>query len=371
MKVLITGGGTGGHVTPALAIAENIKQNERGSEIAFVGTKNGIENRLVSAEGYKMYHVKVKGIRRSLSPSNISALFYALKSPIDAKKIINEFAPDVVIGTGGYVCWPILKAAAKLKIPTMVHESNAIPGLAVKMLQGNIDSILTNFEQTKNLIDAKEKVICVGNPTKNAFSRYTKEAARNEVDVPNNIKKVIVSFGGSLGAERVNDAMLEVMRSVAEEPDIMHIHATGRREYDEFISRVRGAGLSDCKNIKVFDFIYNMPAYISAADLVISRAGAITISELALSKKPCVLIPSPNVVDNHQYKNAKLLSDAHAAIMLEERNIIDGTASKLVLDLLADGEMLTTLSKNISKFARADANELIFKEIKRIQKARK
>ena len=364
MRVLITGGGTGGHVTPALAIAENIKQNEKEFEIAFVGTKNGIENRLVGAEGYKIYHVKVKGIRRSLSPANIVALFYAVKSPHDAKKIIKEFKPDVVIGTGGYVCWPILKAASKMHIPTMVHESNAIPGLAVKMLQNHVNCILTNFEQTKDLLEQKHKVVCVGNPTKSAFLGYNTESARKAANIPDNIKKVIVSCGGSLGAERVNEAMLEVMRSVAERPDVMHIHATGKCGYDEFMEKAKHAGITECNNIRIFDFIDNMPIYISAADLVVSRAGAITVSELALAKKPAVLIPSPNVVDNHQFKNAKLLADAKAAVMLEERNIIEGTAEKLVLDMLEDDILLKTLSSNIAQFAREDANRLILHEIR-------
>ena len=192
MRVLLTGGGTGGHVNPALAIADIIKKNQPDSEIAFVGTKNGIENKLVGKEGYKMYHIEIQGIRRSLSLSNIKTAYYVMVSPHRAKKIIKEFKPDIVIGTGGYVCWPTLRAAASMGLPTMVHESNALPGVAVKQLQGKIDKILTNFEATAELLTAKEKIVNVGNPLRNKYGRLTREQARRELGIPEDIKFLIL-----------------------------------------------------------------------------------------------------------------------------------------------------------------------------------
>lgn len=369
MRVLITGGGTGGHVNPALAIANTIKQNDPDAVIAYVGTKRGIENKLVPKAGYSMYYVDVKGIKRSLSPSNIKAAYLALTSPIKAKKIIREFKPDIVVGTGGYVSWPVVKAASQMGIPTALHESNAIAGVAVKMLQKSVDRIYLNFEKTgESLSCDRAKLMKVGNPILGGFSSMTREEARKKLGIPDKYKYVILSYAGSMGAEKVNDAVLCLMREfTAKHPEVYHIHATGSIELELCTSQFKEMGLDKCENIELCEYIYDMPVRMAAADITINRAGAMTISELAATGKCSIFIPSPNVAENHQYKNAKVLSDAGAAALFEEKDLVDG-AKPLVEEvekLLSDGgeKLRAERSEKIRQFAVSDANKLIYNDL--------
>ena len=369
MRVLITGGGTGGHVNPALAIANTIKQNDPDAVIAYVGTKRGIENKLVPKAGYPMYYVDVKGIKRSLSPSNIKAAYLALISPIKAKKIIREFKPDIVVGTGGYVSWPVVKAASQMGIPTALHESNAIAGVAVKMLQKSVDRIYLNFEKTgESLSCDRAKLMKVGNPILGGFSSMTREEARKKLGIPDKYKYVILSYAGSMGAEKVNDAVLCLMREfTAKHPEVYHIHATGSIELELCTSQFKEMGLDKCENIELCEYIYDMPVRMAAADITINRAGAMTISELAATGKCSIFIPSPNVAENHQYKNAKVLSDAGAAALFEEKELTDGAKPLIeeVEKLLSDGgeKLRAERSEKIRQFAVSDANKLIYNDL--------
>lgn len=369
MRVLITGGGTGGHVNPALAIANTIKQNDHDAVIAYVGTKRGIENKLVPKAGYPMYYVDVKGIKRSLSPSNIKAAYLALTSPIKAKKIIREFKPDIVVGTGGYVSWPVVKAASQMGIPTALHESNAIAGVAVKMLQKSVDRIYLNFEKTgESLSCDRAKLMKVGNPILGGFSSMTREEARKKLGIPDKYKYVILSYAGSMGAEKVNDAVLCLMREfTAKHPEVYHIHATGSIELELCTSQFKEMGLDKCENIELCEYIYDMPVRMAAADITINRAGAMTISELAATGKCSIFIPSPNVAENHQYKNAKVLSDAGAAALFEEKDLVDGAKPLIeeVEKLLSDegDELRAERSEKIRQFAVSDANKLIYNDL--------
>lgn len=364
MRVLMTGGGTGGHVNPAIAIAEIIKINCPDSEIAFVGTESGIENKLVPKAGYKLYHVNIQGIRRSLSLSNLKTAYLVLTSPSKAKKVIKEFKPDIVIGTGGYVCWPLLKAAASMGIPTAVHESNAVCGVAVKQLKDKVDVIMTNFEATAQNLKAKAKVCCVGNPISCDFGRYTKEEARKALSVPDEIKTVILSYGGSLGSEKLNLACVDMMKEYsANDNSVMHFHATGRIGADAAKARFEEYGLGESRNIVMSDYIYDMPRLMAAADIVICRAGAMTLSEIASMGKSAVIIPSPNVTDNHQYKNAKVLCDADAAVMFEEKDFSVRSLSETVRELALNADRRRKMEENIKAFARKDTGKLIYGEI--------
>ncbi|MDD6095056.1 MAG: UDP-N-acetylglucosamine--N-acetylmuramyl-(pentapeptide) pyrophosphoryl-undecaprenol N-acetylglucosamine transferase, partial [Clostridia bacterium] len=319
MRVLMTGGGTGGHVNPALAIANTIKENEPESEIAFVGTPRGIENKLVPAAGYKLYHVDVMGIRRSLSPKNIKAAYLALTSPVKAKKIIKEFKPDIVIGTGGYVSWPVVKAAADMGIPTALHESNAVAGMTVKMLSSRVDRIYLNFEKAGEGLSVPEKILHVGCPLLSKFSNISKAEARAKLGIPESVKCYVLSFGGSLGAEKVNDAVFTLMQNyTGGREGVFHTHATGTIEKDIARGWFTERGLDKYDNIKLVEYIYDMPYRMAAADIVICRAGALTVSELALDGKCAVFIPSPNVTDDQQYKNARVLEEASASVIIRE-----------------------------------------------------
>lgn len=377
MRVLITGGGTGGHVNPALAIANTIKQNDPDAVIAYVGTKKGIENKLVPKAGYPMYYVDVKGIKRSFSPSNIKAAYLALTSPIKAKKIIREFKPDLVVGTGGYVSWPVVKAASQMGIPTALHESNAIAGVAVKMLRNAVDRIYLNFEKTGESLDCdKSKLMKVGNPILGGFSSMTREKARKKLGIDDKYKYVILSYAGSMGAEKVNDAVLCLMREfTAKHPEVYHIHATGSIELELCTSQFKEMGLDKYENIELCEYIYDMPVRMAAADITINRAGAMTISELASTGKCSVFIPSPNVAENHQYKNAKVLADAGAAVLFEEKELTDG-AKPLIAEveklLSDDGEKIRAeRQEKIRQFAVSDANKLIFNDLCELVKNKK
>ena len=364
MRVLMTGGGTGGHVNPALAIAEIIKANEPDSEIAFVGTSKGIENTLVPKAGYKLYHVDIQGIKRSLSLSNLKTAYLVLTSPHEAKKIIKEFRPDIVIGTGAYVCWPLLYAAASMNIPTMIHESNAIPGFAVRQLKNKVDVIMTNFESTMRSMKCKAKTVQVGNPISIEYGKYTRAEARKMLGIPDDIKTVVLSLGGSLGAKTVNDEMLKLMLELtSKRSDVMHFHSFGRdnRQYVE--KKFAEMGLEGKKNLALFAYIYNMPVMMAAADIIICRAGAMTISEVAAMKRAAVIVPSPNVTEDHQYKNAKQLADADAAIVFRESELTDTAMADAVNALINDPARRDAMGENIFKFATTDVRERIYFEI--------
>ncbi len=366
MKVLMTGGGTGGHVNPAIAIADSIRINQPEAQIAFVGTSRGIENKLVPKAGYELYHVEVQGFKRRLTPYNIKSAWLAFTSPIKAKKLLREWKPDLVVGTGGYVSWPLLKAAAAMKIPTAVHESNAIPGVTVRMLARYVDRIYVNFDATADALGEayREKIRKVGNPLKAEFASLDYKSARQELGITGKYEKLLLSCGGSMGAERVNDEVLALMRDYsARHPEILHVHATGAIEYEAAKAKFAEYGLEKCENIRLLEYIYDMPLQMAAADVVINRAGAMTLSELAAFGKCCVLIPSPNVTDNHQYKNAKVLADADAAALLEERELTDGKLTQVVGGLLEDDTLRRRRAENLKKFALPEANRTIYSDL--------
>lgn len=360
MRVLISGGGTGGHINPALAIARMLKEKYSDSVIEYVGTDKGLETKLIPREGYKLHTVKVRGFSRSLNPVNIDAAIKAVTSVWEAKKIIKEFKPDIVIGTGGYVCWPVLKAAAKMKIPTAVHEQNAVIGMTVKMLSKYVDKVMISFQESANSFDCQEKIVLTGNPINSDMLNISSTDAKAKLGLDDKTP-VILSYGGSLGAMMINKTMLEVIENFSEKNNIYHIHATGRGEWQQIKEKLVASGYSDNDDnvtkgkITVREYIYNMPTLLAAADIVICRAGAMTISELSAMGKAAVIIPSPNVTNNHQYKNAAVLEKAGAAILIEEKDL-NAQKMKDVLDnLIKDSQKLEKLQSNIRNFAVLDS----------------
>ncbi len=369
MRVLMTGGGTGGHVNPALAIANTIKMNDPTAVIEYVGTKKGIENKLVPKAGYPIHYVEIQGFRRKLSPANLKAAYLAVTSPRKARSIIEELKPDIVVGTGGYVSWPVVKAAADMGIPTALHESNAIAGVAVKMLQKYVDRIYLNFEKTGDTLTCeREKLMKVGNPVMTGFASISREEARAKLGIDDKYKYIILSYAGSMGAEKVNDAVLCLMREyTSKHPEVYHIHATGAIEHELMTSQFKEMGLDKFENIELCEYIYDMPLKMAAADLTINRAGAMTVSELAITGKAAIFIPSPNVAENHQYKNAKVLYDAGAAGLFEEKELTDGAKPLIakVEELLSDEGIAIRreMSENIRQFAVVDSNKLIYNDL--------
>ncbi len=364
MKILLAGGGTAGHINPAIAIANTVKEHEKNAEIAFIGTKKGMENHLVAKAGYPIHHIEMRGLRRSLSPANLVTAYYVLTAPSKARKLLREFRPDVVVGTGGYLCWPLLHAAAKMGIPTAVHESNAIPGKAVMMLEKEVDRIYLNFEGTAEYFTAKEKLLHVGNPLISPPKEIRSDGLYEALGVPQGTKKVLLSFGGSLGARRINEEILSLMQNYTRQhKEIYHVHATGKNGYADFAAKAATLGLDTCENLRISEYIYDMPLWERIADLVICRAGAMTVSEMALLGKACILIPSPNVVNNHQFENAKRLADAGAAVLLEEKNLHEDVLQTSVKTLLEQEAEAKRMQAAVKAFANPNAKEDIYKDL--------
>lgn len=367
MRVLITGGGTAGHVNPALAIADAILARESDAVIEYVGTQKGIEGRLVKRRGMTLHPIEVYGLRRSLSPYNIKALAKAISAKKRCKAIIRDFKPDVVIGTGGYVCWPLISAASSLGIPTVLHEANAEPGFAIKTLQKKTDLILVNFENTKEwLKKAKNRVVRVGMPVNAEFySRSKKRSVAQIQGIEKDEEFRILSFGGSLGARQLNLAVLELMKTyIKDKPYIKIEHSCGAREFDFIKREFEAAGLSDCQNIVLADYIYDMPEKMARADLVIARSGASTLAELVAAGKASVLIPSPNVTGDQQRKNARELCNKNAAIYVEDQDA-QAVLTKTVADLIEEKDRATLrrMQTEVKAFAVENCDEMIYQAV--------
>lgn len=362
MKVVMTGGGTAGHVNPALGIASIIKRNIPGAEIEFIGTKDRLEATLVPKAGYPIHFIEVYGLRRSLSPKNIKTAWKTLTSVIASKKLLKKIKPDLVVGTGGYVCFPVCYAASKLGIPMALHEANAEPGFAVKMLKNRADIVFVNFaEAGKFLNGAKCKVIHSGMPIDHGFTSIDRNDARQSVKLTDCEKYSILSFGGSLGAAHINNAVLDFMQNyLTKHPKIGFTHAAGGRGYPEMKKRFEELGLDKYPNISLKEYIYDMPTRMVAADLVICRSGAATLSELCAVGAPSVLVPSPNVTNDQQYKNAKVLEDRGAALVIRDAELDGERLTSAVDSLLSDAEKLDRMRASALEMAVRDTDKTIY-----------
>lgn len=358
MRIVMCGGGTGGHVNPAISIADTIKKRFPDARISFIGTEKGIEHILVPKAGYDISFVKVRGFKRSLSLKNIDAAVKAVTSVMRAKKLLKEANPDLVIGTGGYVSWPTVKAASKLGIPTLIHEQNAYPGMTTKMLSKFADKVCISFEESRKFFDepVREKLILTGNPVKP--NEITRAQARKQLGLKDE-QVYILSYGGSLGAEKVNEFCFDLMGYVKEHKELYHTHAIGRGGYEKYSAIAREKGYDKAENIEILEYIYDMPLRQAAADIIVCRAGAITLAELACMEKTSILIPSPNVTDDHQYKNALVLANACAAVVMRESEVTGEKLIAQVASLAGDKNKRAVAEANIRKFARPNAVEEI------------
>ncbi len=371
MRVLVSGGGTGGHINPALAIADKIKKENPDSIIEYVGTQKGLESSLVPKAGYKIHFIKVRGFKRKLTLENFDAAIKAVTSVVAAKKIIKSFKPDVVIGTGGYVSWPVLKAASKMGIPTLIHEQNAFPGVTTRMLSKYVDTVMISFEESAKYLDgAKDKLRLVGNPVSDKMLEAKKDISREKLGISKN-EKVLLSCGGSLGARPLNEAVFELIKDYSLPNNVMHIHATGKAGWEVQSAAFKDLGFEvtgedELKkgNVIVRKYIYNMHEVLSASDVLICRAGAMTLSENAALAKASVIIPSPYVTNNHQYKNAKVLLDKNAALMIEEKDLNKEILIQNVSKLMDDDEFRQDVENNIRKCAIVDSLDRIYELVK-------
>lgn len=359
MRYIISGGGTGGHINPGLAIAKEIKAHEPDAEILFVGTENGLEGKLVPREGFNIKFIEVKGFKRKLSVDTFKTFGKLLKSFGSIKRILKEFKPDAVIGTGGYVCGPVVFSAALKKIPTVIHEQNAFPGVTNKILSRYVDEVAISFEESRSRFKGKAKITLTGNPIRNELFLLDKDNAREKLDLPKDMPMVVV-FGGSLGAEHINDCVRDMINNHGKEITYRLILATGMKHYDKLMSEIKEP-LTE--NIQIVPYIYNMGEILVAADLAVTRGGAITVSELSALGVPSILIPSPYVAENHQEFNARALENKGAAVVILQNQltseILFGQIKKLIKDKELRGKMACGAKKNAIRNASSSIYALI------------
>ncbi|MGN0174472.1 MAG: undecaprenyldiphospho-muramoylpentapeptide beta-N-acetylglucosaminyltransferase [Acutalibacteraceae bacterium] len=363
MNIVFVAGGTGGHINPALAIAGTIKEKYPDTKISFIGNRRGMEATLVPKAGYKFYPIDVAGFQRKLSLNNIKrnavAVYRMFKSTVQAEKILEILKPDIVVGTGGYTCGPVLRKAAKMGIKTATHEQNAFPGVTTKTLCKYVDEVMVAMpEAIKRLPDNRTYTV-TGNPVRQSIVDTTREEARKKLGLDS--RPMILSLGGSLGARAINEAVADVLAWHANDKKYYHFHAIGKYGVDWMPDLIRSKGVQfeNLDNLRISEYIYDMDLCMSAADLVINRAGASTISELQVKGMPSILIPSPNVAENHQYYNAKTLSDKGAAILIEEKDLTGDVLINAIKSIIDDKEKLKQMSENAKKTAVFDANERI------------
>ena len=370
MKVLLAGGGTAGHINPAIAIAGYIKQMEPDAEFLFVGNRDGMEQRLVKQAGFPIKSVVITGFKRSLSPKNtvhnIKTVFYSFDSRSKAKKIIKEFDPDICIGTGGYVSGPVILAACNLGYKAVIHEQNAYPGVTNKMLAKSVDRVMLANEDAKSRFSDKANFVLTGNPIRPAILS-TKHAEAKERLGLDDSRPIILSFGGSLGAECINKAMAELIARSAKDKKYYHIHAYGQQgTWMPDLLKEKGVDPEHCANLDIRQYIDNMNDCLAACDLVVSRAGAITLSEIQAKGRPAVLIPSPFVAENHQYHNAMSMVNKKAAMLIEQKDLTGEKLIETVDSMLLDKSVLEEYRRNAQKMAITDANERIYRTVKEV-----
>ena len=364
MNVIFTCGGTGGHINPAIAVANLIKERNPGCNILFIGAKGHMEEELVPQAGYRLECLPGSGLSRGKSLAAIKKNIQAIKCVFDAvaacKKIIKEFKPDVIIGTGGYASFPALYAGSKLGIPTCVHEANAVPGLTTKMAANVADQVLVCFEESKKYYKHPEKVEVVGMPIRREFWETDREQARKELGIGD--KPLIVSTFGSQGARAMNQMVADLF--ALEQKDgfpFHHIHAVGSFgwEWMPDLVKEKGVDLENCPTIDMRQYIYDMPRVLAAADVVIGRAGSGTCNEISATGTPCILIPSPNVTNNHQEKNARVLEAGGGAVVLLESDCTAAKVYQQIKDLLSDSRRCDEMSRNLRNMAVSDSTDRI------------
>ncbi|MBP0969313.1 MAG: undecaprenyldiphospho-muramoylpentapeptide beta-N-acetylglucosaminyltransferase [Oscillospiraceae bacterium] len=367
MRAVIAAGGTAGHINPALAIADEIMRAEPGSEIVFMGREDGMENRLVTAKGYRLVPIDVWGFMRSFKFDdilfNLNSLKLIVKSSAEARKFLKSFKPDIVIGCGGYVSGPVVYQASRLGIRTAIHEQNSFPGVTTRILSRVVDLILAPNEDSMEKIGRPEKTVIVGNPVSKAVLEADREEARERLGIGD--RTCILSFGGSLGARVINDIAARMFRLCKGRDDIFFIHATGGYDTKTFPAELEEEGVSlDDVPCRVSVYIDDMPDCLAASDLVVSRSGAITISELAAAGKASYLIPSPNVAENHQYFNALTLSSRGAAVLEEEKDMDPEKTAAAVISLAEDREQLQLMGEAARTIAAPESSAKIYENIK-------
>lgn len=366
MNVAFAAGGTGGHINPALAIADKLKEVFPDTKILFIGSPDGLESKLVKKAGYDFAPVKMAGIQRKLTPHNIKlnvqAVHYYLNAGKCIRKIFDDFSPDLVIGTGGYVTGTVLKTALKCGIKTALHESNSLPGVSTKMLAPKADLVMLGTEDAKKHLGECKKCVVTGNPLRNNIPIEEKSAARKRLGLPDCL--TILSAGGSQGASRINEAVVHLLSYEQKKGNINHIHGYGKHGKDTFMQSLAENGVDpDNEHFIIKEYIDNMYTCMCASDLIITRAGAMTLTELMAIGRASILIPYPYAAENHQYYNALTLQNANAGRIIDDKELTGAVLIDAVTKLADDPELLKLMSENAAKLSKHDAAGVILREI--------
>ena len=370
MKIMFVAGGTGGHINPAIAVANEVKRLEPNAEILFVGTEGRMETRIVPNAGFELKTLKMNGFSRNMSLSgikqNLETVYLTLKASSDAKKIISEFKPDVVVGFGGYVTGPVVRTAVKMGVKTAIHEQNAFPGVANKALAKLVDKVMLTSAAAEKYMKCKNPPVVTGLPVRREIIKTDRDFARATLGLKND-DMLVLSMGGSLGADAINNAVVTMLTTLKDEKNICFLHSTGK--YGKWVGEKlteNGVAYGKGTNIEIREYIDNMDICLPACDIVISRAGASSISEIAILGKPSILIPSPNVAENHQFHNAKTLENIGAAKIIEEKDLTSDKLIEVVEGLIGNKPRLAEMSQKAKKSARTDANERIYNIIMKL-----
>lgn len=348
MRILFAGGGTAGHINPAISIANYIKERDKSFEALFIGTEHGLEKKLVPLSNYEIKYIDVLGFNRKNLLKNVSVLIKLQKAKRETIRILEDFAPDWVICTGGYVSGPVMLAAKELGIPSVIHEQNVYPGLTVKGSQNYATYVAISFEETVKHLKCKGKCVVTGNPVRPEILNADKMHSRKILELSD--KPFVLVFGGSLGAGKINETMIGLLKKLKGN-DMDILFGTGDRNYEQVMKRIKDEGITLSDGVKVVPYINNMSEVMAAADIVVSRAGAITVSEIAALKKPSILIPSPNVVRNHQEQNAREFEKKGAATVITEDNLTSETLYDTIKKMLESEENLKKMGENAGKLA--------------------
>ena len=368
MKIVFAGGGTAGHVNPAIALAQLMHEKDPETEFLFVGAERGLEKDLVPQAGYAFRTVHISSFHRSFKPKeikhNLVSVCNLLRAPGEARAILRDFRPDVVIGTGGYASFPMVKAAAKAGIPTAVHESNMVPGLTTEMLEPFAGRIMVGFEECRRHYKHPDRVRVTGTPVRGDFFSMTKQEAKKTLGVDDG-RPLIVSFWGSLGAAGMNRQMADFLALEAAKEPFHHIHGAGKSGYHMVrqLLAEKGVDLEQHPSLQVREYIYDMAPVMRAADLVLCRAGASTISELTALGVPALIVPSPYVTNNHQEKNARVLEAAGGAVVLLERDSSGQALFQTACGILHDAQRRAAMEKAMASLGIRDATERIYQTV--------
>lgn len=371
MKVIIAAAGTAGHINPGLAIANKIKQEDKNSKIVFIGTTRGLENDLVPRAGYELKTIDAYGLSKKISIENMKKMCKTLKGYGEAKKIIKEFNPDIVIGTGGYICGATISAAHKLNIPTLLHESNAFPGKAVKMLARKTNTILVSFKDAIPRIKKSKNVVYTGTPVKISKKEYSvdkKLKIINDMGLKET-KPIILVFGGSQGAKKINEAIIEIVKNKLNK-NYQIICASGPKQYDVIKEELENnnININNIENVKIVPYIYNMEEIMNVVNVIVSRSGAMTITEISNLGKPSILIPLPNVSHDHQLYNAKVLENIGAAKILLNDKLEGNLLNTTIEEIILDKNKMEQMGRNALKVSTNNVEEKIYDEIKKLVK---